>query len=108
MSVCVQIQQGKGSRAWGSDGNGCSIFRPPTLECRVRERHNTAIHSLRTILSPVCEVDPSRPSFLPSLGAVERVWMDGWTWCLLRYGAGWRGCVEGFRERESERERERG
>ena len=64
MSVCVcvcEIQQGEGSRAWGSDGNGCSIFRPPTLECGVRERHNTAIHSQRTILSPVCEVDPPPP-----------------------------------------------
>lgn len=64
MCVCVCVtQQGEGSRAQGSDGNGGSIFRPPTLECRVRERHNTAIHSHITILSPVCEVDsPPLPS----------------------------------------------
>ncbi|TNN64059.1 hypothetical protein EYF80_025782 [Liparis tanakae] len=40
-------EQGQGSRAWGSDGNGSNIFRPPTLECRASERHNTAIHSQR-------------------------------------------------------------
>ncbi len=43
---------------------------------------------------------PLSPSLTPSPGAVEWVWMDEWTWCLLRCGAGWRSWMECFSKKE--------
>lgn len=58
MCVWMLESDGNGAKegAEGADSNGSSIFRPPTLECRVRQRHNTSIHrqeSQLTILSAV-------------------------------------------------------
>lgn len=78
------------SRARGSDGDGSSIFRPPTLECITRDRNKTAIHlpSHWTILSPACEVDPQHQHVTPHTpphqehGVFYKVWdqlhMSGW------------------------------
>lgn len=68
ISMCAWTHKGEGSGAQGADGNGSSIFRPPTLECRVRERHNTSIQSQTVselFLVQLCEEDDPLP--LPPL-----------------------------------------
>lgn len=71
-------------RASRSDSNGRSIFSPPTLECRTRERDKTAIHSHShwTILSPLYEVDLHHRPSNRCTGTVNRAWIDNK--CMLR------------------------